>query len=278
MSPDTNWGGYAGRNLHFGIREHAMGSIMNGMALSKLRPYGSGFFVFSDYMKPPIRLSAIMEIPCVWIFTHDSIGVGEDGMTHQPIEHLAALRSIPGLLTFRPGDANETLEMWKYIMPLKKHPAAVVLSRQNMPTLDRNKYAKASNLSKGAYILTEVAGSVELILLASGSEVSLMLEAYEQLAAEGVKVRAVSVPCMELFMRQSVEYKESVLPNACRARVSIEAAEGISWHRLIGLDGAHVGMETFGASAPLKDLLSEFGFTAPQIVGTAMKVLKACAN
>merc|ERR1740129_1507750 len=192
-------------------------------------------------MKPPIRLSAIMEIPCVWIFTHDSIGVGEDGMTHQPIEHLAALRSIPGLLTFRPGDANETLEMWKYILP-------------------------------------EVAGPVELILLASGSEVSLMLEAYEQLAAEGVKVRAVSVPCMELFMRQSVEYKESVLPDACRARVSIEAAEGISWHRLIGLDGAHVGMETFGASAPLKDLLSEFGFTAPQIVGTAKKVLKACAN
>merc|ERR1711972_1218998 len=176
MSPTSGWGSYSGRNFHFGIREHAMGSIINGMAVSHLRPFGSTFFVFSDYMKPPIRLSAIMEIPCIWIFTHDSIGVGEDGPTHQPIEHLAALRSIPGLLTFRPCDANEVLEMWKLILPLRNEPAAVVLSRQNLPTIDRTKYAKASNLSKGAYILADSSsGTPELIFMATGSEVELML-------------------------------------------------------------------------------------------------------
>jgi len=252
-----------------------MGSIMNGMAVSKLRPFGSGFFVFSDYMKPPIRLSAIMEIPCIWIFTHDSIGVGEDGPTHQPIEHLAALRSIPELLTFRPSDANETLEMWKYIMPLKKEPVAVVLSRQNLPTIDRTKYAKASNLSKGAYILADSSsGTPELIFMATGSEVDLMLKAHEKLTEEGVKVRSISVPCLELFKRQSEEYKQSLLPDTCRARISIEAASSLGWDKYIGLDGQHCGMDTFGASAPLKSLQEEFGFTVPQIIATAKKVMK----
>jgi transketolase len=274
MPPMSGWGNYAGRNFHFGIREHAMGSIMNGMAVSKLRPFGSGFFVFSDYMKPPIRLSAIMEIPCIWIFTHDSIGVGEDGPTHQPIEHLAALRSIPGLLTFRPSDANETLEMWKYIMPLKE-PVAVVLSRQNLPTIDRTKYGKASNLSKGAYILADSSsGTPELIFMATGSEVDLMLKAHEKLTEEGVKVRSISVPCLELFKHQSAEYKQSLLPDTCRARISIEAASSLGWDKYIGLDGQHCGMDTFGASAPLKSLQEEFGFTVPQIVATAKKVMK----
>merc|ERR1712048_778894 len=207
-----------------------------------------------DYMKPPIRLSAIMEIPCIWIFTHDSIGVGEDGPTHQPIEHLAALRSIPGLLTFRPSDANETLEMWKYIMPLKREPVAVVLSRQNLPTIDRTKYAKASNLSKGAYILADSSsGTPELIFMATGSEVDLMLKAHEKLTEEG---------------------KQSLLPDTCRARISIEAASSLGWDKYIGLDGQHCGMDTFGASAPLASLQEEFGFTAPQIIATAKKVMK----
>jgi transketolase len=273
LPPTTKLGSYAGRNFHFGIREHAMGAIVNGMALSKLRPFASTFFVFSDYMKHSIRMSAIMQVPSTWVFTHDSIGVGEDGPTHQPIEHLAALRSIPGLLTFRPGDANEVLEMWKYIMQLKREPAAVILSRQALPTLDRTKYPSASNIKRGAYILAGADAVPELILMASGSEVPLMLEAHESLTREGVKVRSVSVPCLELFKQQSSKYMQSVLPDACRARVSIEAGVEDTWGRFIGLDGEHVGMSTFGASAPLKSLQKEFGFTCDEVVKTARRVL-----
>jgi transketolase len=218
-------------------------------------------------------MSAIMQIPSIWVFTHDSIGVGEDGPTHQPIEHLAALRSIPGLLTYRPGDANEVLEMWRHIMGLQRQPAAVVLSRQALPTLDRTKYASASNIQKGAYVLADADAVPELILMASGSEVALMLEAHESLKAEGFKVRSVSVPCIELFKQQSSEYIESVLPNACRARVSIEAGVEDTWGRFIGLDGEHIGMNTFGASAPLKSLQKEFGFNVDEVVKAARRVM-----
>jgi len=274
MPPTSGWGSYAGRNFHFGIREHAMGSILNGMALSKLRPFGSTFLVFSDYMKPPIRLSSIMEIPCIWIFTHDSIGVGEDGPTHQPIEHLAALRSIPGLFTFRPCDANEVLEMWKYIASLKRDPVAVVLSRQNLPTLDREKFAAASGLRRGGYILAGMGLLPEVILMATGSEVHLMLEAHEKLTAQGVKVRSVSMPCLELFRQQPLEYVRSVLPEECRARVSIEAATKDTWGSYIGLDGEHVGMITFGCSAPIARLQKELGFTVEAVVAAAKRVIE----
>lgn len=273
MAPLSGWGTYRGRNFNFGIREHAMGSICNGLALSGLRPFCSTFLVFSDYMKPPIRMASLMEIPCIWIFTHDSIGVGEDGPTHQPIEHLAALRSTPGLLTFRPCDANEVLEMWKVLMALKHEPAAVVLSRQALPTLDRSIFAPASGLTKGAYILIDTKEPLELILMATGSEVSLMVQAYDKLKAEGCAVRLVSIPCVELFKQQSAEYQESVLPNSCRARVSIEAATKDSWGSFIGLDGEHIGMITFGASAPISTLHKELGFTVEEVVAAAKRVM-----
>jgi len=274
MHPGTGWGTYGGRNLHFGIREHAMGSIMNGLAVSKLRPFGSTFLVFSDYMKPPIRMSAIMEVPCIWVFTHDSIAVGEDGPTHQPVEHLAALRSIPGLFTFRPCDANEVLEMWKYIAELQQEPVALVLTRQAVPTLDRNRYAAASGLLKGAYVLADSRTGPEVILMATGSEVALMLEAHEVLRQEGVEVRSVSMPCMELFKQQSSDYIDSVLPRHCRARVSIEAATQEAWGCFIGLDGEHVGMVTFGSSAPGKRLQHEMGFTVDAVVSAARRTLR----
>jgi len=275
-APGGGVGDYGGRNFHFGIREHAMGSIMNGMAVSKVRPYGSGFFVFSDYMKPSIRMSAIMEIPCIWIFTHDSIGVGEDGPTHQPIEHLAAIRSIPGLLTFRPGDANEALEVWKYVIPLRHQPVAIVLSRQAIPTLDRKKYASASNVTKGAYVLlcSDPHCLPDVILIGTGTEVALMLDSHDALAKAGVKVRSVSMPCQELFEKQSAEYKESVLPSKIRARVSIEAGSTAGWGRYIGLDGESVGVDSFGASAPLKILSEHFDFTVANVVATVHRVLK----
>jgi len=274
MPPMSGWGSYAGRNLHFGIREHAMGSICNGMCLCGLRPFASTFLVFSDYMKPPIRLSAIMELPCIWIFTHDSIGVGEDGPTHQPVEQLSSLRSIPGLLTFRPSDANEVLEMWRYIILLKEEPVAVVLSRQAVPTIDRTKYASAAGVGRGAYVLCQSGdGLPELIFMATGSEVSLMLETHDVLAKEGVKVRSVSFPCLELFLRQPQEYQEDVLPRGCRARVSIEAAVKASWGSLIGLDGEHVGMITFGLSGPAKKLQQELGFTIQAVTAAAHRVM-----
>merc|ERR1712193_99874 len=224
MPPDSDLGSYSGRIFHFGIREHAMGAAMNGMALCNLRPFGSTFMAFSDYMKPTIRMSSMMRLGSIWIFTHDSIGAGEDGPTHQPTEQLIALRTIPDLLTFRPCDANEVLEMWKYSIPLQNQPVVFSLSRQDLPTLDRTKYAPASGLRQGAYKIAGNDAQPELILMASGSEVPLMLEAHQDLDAKGVKVWSISFPCIELFMQQSEEYQNSILPPKCRARVSIEAA------------------------------------------------------
>jgi len=258
---------YSGRNLHFGIREHAMGSILNGLSLSKVRPFGSGFLIFSDYSKPAIRLSAIMEIPVIHVFTHDSIGVGEDGPTHQPIEQLASLRAVPGLLVIRPADANEVVEAWRVIMQLHHEPAALVLSRQPLPTLDRTTYASASGLAKGAYVLAEApGGNPEVLLLATGSEVSLCLAAYERLITEGIQVRVVSMPSWELFERQSQAYRNQVLPPHVTARISVEQAATTGWDRYIGLTGASIGMNTFGASAPLKELQKKFGFTPERLM------------
>ena len=265
---------YNGRNFHFGIREHAMGAIMNGLALSKLRAYGSGFMIFSDYMRAPIRLSAIMEIPTIYIFTHDSIGVGEDGPTHQPIEHLASLRAIPGLITLRPGDANEVLEAWKLIMQLKHEPVALILSRQAMPTYDRAKFGAASGVAKGAYVLADApGGKPDVLLLGTGSEVSLCVGAWEALAKDGVKARVVSMPSWELFDHQSQDYRDSVLPPAVTARVSVEQASTFGWHRYVGLSGEAIGMKTFGASAPLKELQKKFGFSVDAVVAAARKQL-----
>jgi transketolase len=265
---------YNGRNFHFGIREHAMGAIMNGLALSKLRAYGSGFMIFSDYMRAPIRLSAIMEIPTIYIFTHDSIGVGEDGPTHQPIEHLASLRAIPGLITLRPGDANEVLEAWKLIMQLKHEPVALILSRQAMPTYDRAKFGAASGVAKGAYVLADApGGKPDVLLLGTGSEVSLCVGAWETLAKDGIKARVVSMPSWELFDHQSQDYRDSVLPPAVTARVSVEQASTFGWHRYVGLSGEAIGMKTFGASAPLKELQKKFGFSVDAVVAAARKQL-----
>ena len=264
-----------GRNFHFGIREHAMGSILNGLSLSKVRAYGSGFLIFSDYMRPAIRLSALMELPVVSVFTHDSIGVGEDGPTHQPIEQLASLRAIPGLLTIRPGDANEVVEAWRLVMTLRHEPVALILSRQALPTLDRTKYGSASGVARGAYVLADaVDGKPDVILLASGSEVSLCVNAYERLAAEGLKVRVVSMPCWELFERQDRKYKESVLPPSITARVAVEQASTFGWGRYVGPDGEIIAMKTFGASAPLKELQTKFGFTPENVVNAARTVLR----
>jgi transketolase len=263
----------AGRNLHFGIREHAMGAILNGLSLSKLRPFGSGFLIFSDYARGAMRLSALMEIPVIHIFTHDSIGVGEDGPTHQPVEQLLSLRAIPGLITLRPADANEVVEAWRMIMQFRHEPVALILTRQALPTLDRTTYASAEGVRRGAYILAEAQnGTPEVLLLATGSEVSLCLEAYEQLQAEGIKARVVSMPSWEIFeyyCRQHPEYREHVLPAAVTARVSVEQASTLGWARYVGSTGRTIGMETFGASAPLKELQRKFGFTPESIVTAA---------
>ncbi|AMW84230.1 Transketolase [Pseudomonas yamanorum] len=264
---------YGGRNLHFGIREHAMGAIANGMALSYLRPYTSTFLVFSDYMKPPIRLAAIMELPVVFVFTHDSIGVGEDGPTHQPIEHLTQLRATPGLLTLRPGDANETLEAWKIALAQTHRPTCVVLSRQNLPTLDRTKYAAASGTSRGAYVLA-AADKPQVILMATGSEVSLAVEAYEQLKSEGVAAQVVSMPSWELFEEQDQAYRDSVLPPTVKARLVVEQAGPLGWDRYVGQTGAKVVMNSFGASAPLAKLQAKFGFTLENVVKLAKEQIK----
>jgi transketolase len=264
---------YAGRNLHFGIREHAMSAILNGLALSKVRPFGSGFLIFSDYARPSIRLSAIMEIPTIHIFTHDSIGVGEDGPTHQPIEQLASLRAIPNLYVFRPADANEIAECWRVIMQLQHEPAVIVLSRQPLPTLDRTTYASAENAKYGAYILADNSngGAPDVILMGTGSEVSLCVAAYEQLTSEGAKARVVSMPSWELFEHQSDEYKESVLPSAVKARVAVEQASRFGWQRYVPNTDAIIAMKTFGASAPLKELTKKFGFTVEAVVDTAKR-------
>jgi len=257
-----------GRNLHFGIREHAMTAALNGMALSKVRVYGSGFFVFSDYARPAIRLSAIMEIPVIHIFTHDSIGVGEDGPTHQPIEHLASLRAIPGLIVFRPGDANEVVEAWKWIAKSRHHPVVLVLSRQAMPTLDREKYAPAAGLHKGAYVVAD-SDQPEVILIGTGTEVGLCIAAHEKLVAAGVKSRVVSMPSWELFEEQDAAYRDAVLPPAITARVVVEQASNFGWERYVGRTGAMITMRTFGASAPLKELQTKFGFAPDNIVAAA---------
>lgn len=259
-----------GRNLHFGIREHAMAAVCNGMSLSKVRPYGSTFFIFSDYARPALRLSAIMEIPVIYIFTHDSIGVGEDGPTHQPVEQLATLRAMPGMITLRPADANEVIEAWKVIMQLRHEPASLVLTRQALPTLDRTKFAAASGVGKGAYVLADAAdGKPDVILMASGSEVSLCVQAYEQLQTEGIKARVVSMPSWELFEKQPAEYRESVLPQSVVARVSVEQAVTFGWCRYVGSTGRSIGMQTFGASAPLKELQKKFGFAPDKVVAAA---------
>ncbi|MEG8248635.1 transketolase [Pseudomonas paracarnis] len=266
-------GDYSGRNLHFGIREHAMGAIANGMALSYLRPYTSTFLVFSDYMKPPIRLAAIMELPVIFVFTHDSIGVGEDGPTHQPIEHLTQLRATPGLLTLRPGDANETLELWKVALAQTHRPSCMVLSRQALPTLDRNHFAAASGAAKGAYVLAD-ADQPKVILIATGSEVGLAVAAYEQLKDQGIGARVVSMPSWELFEDQDQAYRDSVLPPAVKARVVVEQAGPLGWDRYVGQTGAKVVMNSFGASAPLAKLQEKFGFTVENVVKLAKEQIQ----
>jgi transketolase len=265
---------YGGRNFHFGVREHAMGAVLNGLALAKVRAFGSQFLIFSDYTRPTIRLSALMEIPVIYIYTHDSIGVGEDGPTHQPIEQLASLRAIPGLITLRPADANEVVEAWRVIMELKHEPVALVLTRQALPTLDRSIYASASGVAKGAYIVADPPnGQPEVILLATGSEVSLCVEAYEVLKAEGVKARVVSMPSWELFEHQPLSYRDEVLPPHITARVSVEQASTFGWRRYIGSTGVAIGMKNFGASAPLKELVKKFGFTVENVVAQAKEQL-----
>jgi transketolase len=261
----------SGRNLHYGIREHAMAAAMNGIALSKVRNYGSGFFVFADYCRPPIRLASIMEIPVIHIFTHDSIGVGEDGPTHQPIEHLASLRAIPGLFVLRPGDANEVTEAWKFIAQLKHHPVVLVLSRQAMPTLDRTKYASAAGLHKGAYVLADASagGQPDVILMGTGTEVSLCVAAHEALVQAGVKSRVVSMPSWELFEDQDEAYRDSVIPPQVSARVCVEFASSFGWERYAGRHGQIIAMQSFGASAPLKELQTKFGFAPENIVAAA---------
>ncbi|MEP7267477.1 MAG: transketolase [Saprospiraceae bacterium] len=269
-----------GRNLHFGIREHAMGAIANGITLSGLKTFGSTFLVFSDYMRSSIRLSALMNIPVIYIFTHDSIGVGEDGPTHQPIEHIASLRAIPNLEVIRPGDANEVAVLWKYIMRSKTTPVALILSRQDMPVLDRTKFAAADNALKGAYVLTDSEGTPDIILLATGTEISLAIEAFDVLQKEGISARVVSMPNWNLFERQSIEYKESVLPVKVRTRIAIEAASTFGWERYTGLpgDGVVMGMKTFGASGKLKDLLVEFGLTVDEVIKTAKNLIHNSKN
>ena len=271
---DFQPGSYGGRNLHFGVREHGMAASLNGMAVCKIRPFGGTFFNFSDYMRPSIRLAALMELPTIYVFTHDSIGLGEDGPTHQPIEQLASLRAMPGLMLIRPADANEVVEAWKVVMQLDHEPAALVLSRQPVPTFDRSKYGAASGLAKGAYILADASdGKPEVILMSTGSEVSLCVSAYEQLKTEGIKARVVSMPSWNLFEQQSDEYKAKVLPPEVKARVAVEQAAVFGWSQYVGLNGTVIGMRRFGASAPIKDLQKKFGFTTENVVAAARKAI-----
>ena len=267
-------GNYGGRNLHFGIREHAMGSIVNGIALSGMRSYASGFLIFSDYMKAPIRLSAVMELPVIYIFTHDSIGVGEDGPTHQPIEQIVTLRAIPGMITLRPADANEVAEAWRVAMTENDRPVSLILSRQALPTIDRSRFASAKGVAKGAYVVADCEGAPSVILMATGSELSLCIGAFEALAIEGVAARVVSMPSWELFERQDEAYRESVLPTTVKGRVAVEQAVTIGWDRYVGWGGAVIGMHSFGASAPLAVLQKQFGFTREAVLDAARKQAK----
>ncbi len=268
-----------GRNLHFGVREHAAAAVANGIALTKLRPFWSGFLIFSDYARGAIRLLALMDIPVLHIFTHDSIGVGEDGPTHQPVEQLVSLRAVPGLLVFRPADANEVVETWRLVAALRHEPAALILSRQALPTLDRSTLAPAAGVAKGAYVLAEAdTGTPEVILLATGSEVHLALAARDELQADGVGTRVVSMPCWELFDRQPQSYRDEVLPPSVKARVAVEEASTLGWDRFVGDGGAVIGMHTFGASAPLKQLLGKFGFTPEKVAERARECLAAARH
>jgi transketolase len=263
-----------GKNLHYGIREHAMAAVVNGLSLSKLRAFGATFFIFSDYARPAIRLAALMELPTILVFTHDAMGDGEDGPTHQPIEHLASLRAIPGLVLLRPGDANEVVEAYRYIMQLRHEPAVLALSRQPLPTLDRRKYASASGVAHGAYVLADAPdGNPEVILIASGSEVSLAVEAHEKLLAEGIRSRVVSMPSWDIFDHQTKEYRDSILPPGVKARVAIEQASTFGWEHYVGSSGHTIGMNTFGASAPLKELQRKFGFQPDEVVAAAKSQL-----
>jgi transketolase len=271
---DFQAGSYAGRNLHFGVREHVMGASVNGMTLSSIRAFGATFFNFSDYMRPSMRLAALMQIPSIFVFTHDSIGLGEDGPTHQPIEQLASLRAMPNMIVLRPGDANEVVEAWRVILQLQESPATLVLSRQGMPTLDRSKYGPASGVAKGAYVLADApGGKPDVILMGTGSELSLCVSAYEKLTAEGIHARVVSMPSWELFDKQESTYKDSVLPPSVTARVSVEMGATFGWERYTGSKGRNIGMHRFGASAPIKDLLKYFGFTVDHVVAEAHAVL-----
>ena len=272
-------GNYAGRNMHFGIREHAMAATVNGMSLTKVRPFGATFFVFTDYMRGGVRLSAIMRIPVIYVLTHDSIGVGEDGPTHEPIEHLAMARATPGLITIRPTDANEVVEAWKIIMDLNDRPAFLVLTRQAAPTLDRAKYTSAAGLARGAYVLAENSGKpIDVILMATGSEVSLCVEAFEQLSKEGINARVVSMPSWELFEKQIPAYRDYVLPPSVKARVSVEMATTFGWSRYVGMTGSSIGMHSFGESAPLKSLLKHFGFTVEHVIAAAKEQIRNNSN
>jgi len=271
---DFQAGTAQGKNIHYGIREHSMGAIVNGLALSKLRSYGATFFIFSDYARPTIRLAALMELPVFYVFTHDAMGDGEDGPTHQPVEHLASLRAIPGLTTIRPADANEVVEAYRYILKLRHKPAVLALSRQPLPTIDRIKYAPATGVAKGAYVLADsTAGKPEVILIATGSEVILALQAHEQLLAEGIPSRVVSMPSWDIFESQLQEYRDSVLLPEVKARVAIEQASAFGWERYVGTTGKVIGMHTFGASAPLKELQRKYGFEPGRIVTAAKEQL-----
>jgi transketolase len=263
-----------GKMLHFGIREHAMATIVNGLSLSKLRAFGATFFIFSDYARPAIRLSALMELPTIFVFTHEAMGDGEDGPTHQPVEHLASLRAMPGLVTLRPGDANEVVEAYRYVMQLRHQPAVLALSRQPLPTLDRRVYAPATGVARGAYVLADApGGDPDVILIASGSELSLAVEAHGKLTAEGIRARVVSMPSWEIFEQQTQEYRDSVLPPAVKARVAVEQASTFGWERYVGSAGHVIGMKTFGASAPLKALQQKFGFEPERVVASAKDLL-----
>ncbi len=271
---DFEPGSYGGRNLHFGIREHAMAASVNGLSLSKLRAFGATFFIFSDYARPSIRLSALMELPTIFVFTHDAMGDGEDGPTHQPVEQLASFRAEPGLVVLRPADANEVVEAYRYIMQLRHKPAMLALSRQPLPTLNRSRYAPASGVARGAYVLADPPdGKPEVILISSGSEVSLCVDAHEQLLAEGIRSRVVSMPSWDIFEDQTQAYRDSVLPSDVTARVAVEQASTFGWERYVGQSGRIIGMKTFGASAPLKELLRKYGFEPERVTEVAKELL-----
>jgi transketolase len=281
-STDTNLKEYGsftasspdGRNFHFGIREHAMGAVLNGMALTKgIIPFGATFLIFSEYMRPPIRLAAIMEIRPIFVYTHDSIGLGEDGTTHQPVEQLISLRSIPNITLIRPADANETVQAWRVALEHKGGPVIIVLTRQGLPVIDQNKYGKATGLEQGAYILSDSDKEPELILIATGSEVSLVMQAQVKLKEEGIASRVVSMPSWELFEKQDADYKEKVFPSAIKKRLAVEAGSPLGWHKYVTDEGDVIGMTTFGKSAPAEDLYKTFGFTLDHVVEKAKKLL-----